>query len=164
MHEVLGAGVRSSIRQHPCCSTHAAIWTRLPSPRMAALLPPVLHCGPPPCMFPPLTCRGNRLGELGKGVQGLITDSPQLDPAPVAGGHLFVDLHCSNYFSCARTAEGEAWCWGVSGLGGGLPVADRWESPLELCTAQPALWHALCWPSAEQEQELARHPSALTPA
>ena len=71
----------------------------------------------------PSACRGNRLGELGNGAQGSITDSPELDPVPVAGQHLFVDLHCSNYFSCARTAEGEAWCWGVrtgAGEGQGL--------------------------------------------
>jgi alpha-tubulin suppressor-like RCC1 family protein len=62
-------------------------------------------------------------GQLGNG-----STSPQLIPAPVAGGLTFVSVAAEDFGTCGLTAVGAAYCWGdnVSGqLGDGTTNANR---------------------------------------
>jgi alpha-tubulin suppressor-like RCC1 family protein len=53
-------------------------------------------------------------GQLGTGGGGTATTTT---PAPVAGALRFVDIAASDKFTCALTADGAAYCWGLNSTG-----------------------------------------------
>lgn len=77
-------------------------------------------------------CWGNQFrGALGNGE--LNGTSPQ--PVAVQGAHEFLSIQAGGGFSCALTADGEAYCWGVNDygrLGDGQPPAPFLESATPL--------------------------------
>ena len=54
-------------------------------------------------------CWGN--GAVGARGDGTF-DAAGLSPAPITGGHSFVEISGGGGFFCALTGEGAAWCWG----------------------------------------------------
>jgi len=59
-------------------------------------------------------CWGNNQeGQLGDGTIG----GTRFTPAPVVGGHQFVDIGVSHGHVCGVTASGEAYCWGNNSAG-----------------------------------------------
>jgi alpha-tubulin suppressor-like RCC1 family protein len=108
-------------------------------------------------------------GESGGGT----TATPQTTPIAVAatGGSQPRDLAVGAQHACARTADGNLWCWGLNGsgqLGNGtttsstVPVYNdipQWMSPRQriavtsigdtACVITSALGQARCWGSGE---------------
>lgn len=75
-------------------------------------------------------CWGNNVGgQLGSG-----STINQFEPAPVAGGHAFIQVSSSTVgHTCGLKTNGEVWCWGVgdSGrLGNGLQAQQN--SPVKV--------------------------------
>jgi alpha-tubulin suppressor-like RCC1 family protein len=59
-------------------------------------------------------CWGNNVG----GQLGVGTNQDKFEPAPVQGGHLFIQVSASTFgHTCGLKANGEAWCWGVNADG-----------------------------------------------
>lgn len=55
----------------------------------------------------------NGQGTLGRGTK----TSYEVDPAPVAGGHLFASVSAGLNNTCGRTTAGEIYCWGYGANG-----------------------------------------------
>lgn len=72
-------------------------------------------------------------GRSGQGGTG--SSDLTIEPAPVSGGHRFVDLAVGDDHACGVDEDGQVWCWGSNGAGqlGGS------ESGLSVCadSAEP---------------------------
>lgn len=55
----------------------------------------------------------NASGQLGTGA----TTPSESVPTPVAGGHSFVAISATRHTTCALTADGQAYCWGLGTVG-----------------------------------------------
>lgn len=73
----------------------------------------------------------NLISELGNGE---LTVAPVVLPVAVAGGRHFVALSLGREHACARTAAGEAWCWGSS-IYGKLGHDDFLPTPVPVAVA-----------------------------
>ena len=103
------------------CALASLAWT------VVVLDPLVIRPGfstlcPPSVPHPP---GNNDYGQLGSNAA-----SPSTAPVAVAGGHVFQAIWAGYSHSCARKADGSAWCWGERECGGGgaaLPDHGSWR-------------------------------------
>jgi alpha-tubulin suppressor-like RCC1 family protein len=59
-------------------------------------------------------CWGNNVG----GQLGVGSNIDKFEPAPITGGHLFIQVSASTFgHTCGLKANGEVWCWGVNDNG-----------------------------------------------
>ena len=69
-------------------------------------------------------------GKLGTGPDGTASSMP----TPVAGGLVFALIRAGSEHSCALTADGRAYCWGIPALVGSV-TASNVTAPLEVAGA-----------------------------
>ena len=72
-------------------------------------------------------------GENGYGKIGDGTTTSQFTPAPVVGGHVFIDIAVGFDFSCGLKAEGAVFCWGddeYGSLGDNTTTWDQSTTPV----------------------------------
>ena len=81
----------------------------------------------------------NTWGQLGNGV---IANDSFPTPVPVTGGHTFVDIVANRHTTCALTASGEIYCWGLN-EGGSLGNLWMQDSPHPVRAGGDDTYHAI---------------------